>query len=487
VGRGSKTVLTTAGLDRRAAGYYSTPDFVANFLSDKLLSLSPSAGNVFDPCVGNQELLRPFIDRRLQTAGFDIQEYLADYQCQFEKRDFLKYYCLWKQDSKRAALPFDLWVANPPYNCHEADYVRKHKHLLQAAFDDVGVANTFAMFISAIIDLSRDGAVIGLITYDSFLTTRMHARLRRKILSMCGVHLIALCPSDLFRGQGADVRTCLLVLEKGAHRQQSLVRAGNRPLNKMEFRERLDRDDFEWLPLADLLLGGGRDSDEFVIGCPQDVKALFSAPRLGEVFECATGISTGNDRRYLSPCAKPPYTVPFYKNPGSRRFRCPETSYMDANFLEIAATVPNFIVRNQHLLFREGISCSSMGVSFGAAYMPAGGLFGVNANIFPAKRDLLWLLAYMNSSLVTYFVRGVLLRTNMITSGYVSRIPLIELSGENRRVLQAVAANALNDADGTGQERHIRQIDEVVFAASGITRASQTHILNFSADLVRAT
>lgn len=485
MGRGSKTIITSSGVDRRAAGYYSTPDFVAEFLSAFLLKLRPDARTVCDPCVGNEELLVPFADKGLVAQGFDVVRHKTDYGCGFEQKDFLKYYCRWQQDANRKSLPFDLWVANPPYNCHEADYVRTHKQLLKTAFDDVGVANTFAMFISAIIEMAQEGACIGILTYDSFLTTRMHAPLRRKILNSCNVHLLALCPTDLFRGQGADVRSCLIVLSKGTGHQAN-VKIANRPLSKDDFAKRLAADAFTAVPLPQLLLSGDKDLHEFVVDCPADVKALFQSKRLGELFACVTGISTGNDRRYLCATAKPPYTVPFYKNPGSRRFRCQHDLYIDADFLQIADRVPNFIVRNRHLLFREGISCSSMGVSFGAAYMPPGGVFGVNANVFCEQADLYWLLAYLNSSLVTYFVRGVLLRTNMITSGYVSRIPVISLSAANRRRLSQISRRAVSDLTRDSRS-YVRQIDEIVFTASGISKASQTHIAEFCAELVRRT
>lgn len=494
VGRGTKQVLTNSGLDRRAAGYYSTPSFVAEFMTRELLALAPHAQSVFDPCVGKEEFIAPFLARGIAAEGFDIETFAHHYRCTFQKADFLESYCRFQaardQSSEASSpaarlLPHDLLIANPPYNCHEAGYVRDNKQQLSAAFAEVGVANTFAMFAAAMIDMARDGAYIGLLTCDSFLTTRMHAPLRRKILSQCALHLVALCPTDLFRSQGADVRTCLIILQKGAAHQPHRVQVANRPRDSALFQEILAARKFQKVKLADLLLDGDRDASEFVIGCPADIKRLFHRNRLGDVFECATGISTGDDRRYLSSRRAPPHTVPFLKNPGSQRFRCDADTFIDANFLEISRKVPNFIVRNQHLLFREGISCSSMGVAFGATYMPAGSLFGVNANIFPAGRDIWWLLAYLNSTLVTYFVRGVLLRTNMITSGYVSRIPIVEFTAQERRRLAAIARSAFESDGAVGD--HIARIDSIVFEAAGICTDSRKIVEHYCSDLVRFT
>lgn len=487
MGRGTKTVLTESGLDRRAAGYYSTPDFVAQFLAARLLELAPDARRVFDPCVGKEELLVPYIERGLICDGYDIEDFSAhhQYECSVERKDFLKYYATWKDSEQRTPLPHDLLVANPPYNCHEADYVRANKKHLSSTFPDVGVGNTFAMFVAALIDMAADRAFIGLLTFDSFLTARMHAPLRRRILSQCAVHLVVLCPTDLFHQQNADVRTCLVILQKGNQHQPPVVATANRPANTSLFKKQLLAARFGNVPLTDLTLGDN-DHLQFVIGCPPDVKALFAGPRLGDVFSCATGISTGNDARYLSQRRRAPFTVPFYKNPGRQRFRYQGTQYIDADFLEISRRVPNFIVRNQHLLFREGISCSSMGVSFAATYLPEGALFGVNANIFPESDDIWWLLSYLNSTLVTYLVRGVLLRTNMITSGYVSRIPLLSLKASQKRRLSEIARRAF-ESGSHPFNAEIAAIDDVVFSAAGISAGSREFIQRFCADLLRAT
>ena len=69
---------------------------------------------------------------------------------------------------------------------------------------------------------------------------------------------------------------------------------------------------------------------------------------------------------------------------------------MVSKFLDISKVIPNFIVRNKNYLFKEGISCSSMGVAFGAAILPKDATFGVNANIIVDESEKWWLLAYLN-------------------------------------------------------------------------------------------
>ena len=135
-------------------------------------------------------------------------------------------------------------------------------------------------------------------------------------------------------------------------------------------------------------------------------------------------------------------------------------------------------------MLQEGITCSSMGLPFGACYLPKGSTYGVNANIFCDKKDIWWLLAYLNSSLVTYIVRGVLIRSNMITSGYVSKIPVIELS-ENVKATLGVIAKAAFDGKTPPKEAcsFVKKIDEILFKELRLSKEIETDIIHFASNL----
>lgn len=485
MGRHSKSVVTADGIDRRETGYYATPEFVARFLTARMLAVNPAGTRVLDPCVGREEMLAAFAEADKKIDGFDVIDFARRGRSCFKQADFLEEYLAWRASPRRRPWPYDYYIANPPYNCHEAGYIRRNKARLIAAFGDVGVDNTYSLFMAALLDVAKPGAVIGLLTFDSFLTSRAHAPLRRRLVEQTGIHFLGLCPTDLFREQGADVRTCLVVAEKSAPHTSTGVL--NRARDVDGFRQALSKKRFTTAPLAALRLDETTDDGEIVIGCPPEVRALFAHPRLGAVFPCLTGISTGNDRKYLAPAPKSGHAVPFYKNPGSRRFWAAPDGYLPDGFPDVAARVPNFLVRNKAYLFREGISCSSMGVPFGAVHLPAGSAFGVNANVFPPDADRDWLLAYLNSRLVTFFVRGVLLRTNMITSGYVARIPLVPLSPRARKQLGALAREAVASRESSGHEATLEAIDEIVNRQAGIGAQARTTIGAFCADLVRLT
>ena len=210
--------------------------------------------------------------------------------------------------------------------------------------------------------------------------------------------------------------------------------------------------------------------------------------RLGQKFRCVTGISTGNDKKYLRKESDSYYSVPFYKNPGMRRFWMEPDAYLPSDFLEIEKNIPNFMVRNKELLYKAGISCSSMGIPFGACALPSGGTYGVNANIFCEPQDLYWLLSYLNSSLVTYFVRGILLRTNMITSGYVSRIPVISISSQGKAELSSIAEKAVQQMIPKHEYGSlIKKIDEVVFSESELPEVEIKLVKDFCENIMKRT
>lgn len=489
MGRHSKAVLTDAGIDRRDTGYYSTPESVADFFKRKLLSLNPNPKLIFDPCAGKGELLAPFRDCGARLCGFDIVDLQSGSFFEFERRDFLSAAvdALDKPPGKSGLPHADIIVANPPYNCHEHDYLRQHKQRFTLAFGMGSALNLYSLFIHAIIRTAKPGCLIGLITLDSFLTARGHEGLRRLIRAECRIHSLLLCPTNLFRDQGADVRTSILILQKGAQGTNRVEVAG-RPETSTRFEESLRAQAFQTYAPDEVFLSSPRDRGEFVVEVPVAVRALFGAPRAGKRFSCITGISTGNDRTYLSSVRKKGFTIPFYKNPGQRRFYTEPDAWLRDDYRTVAENRKNFIIRNRPYIGRAGIACSSMGVAFGAAILPAGSAFGVNANLFPSEKDRWWLLAYLNSSLCNYLVRGVLLRSNMITAGYVARIPVPDMKTTARKRLKRVAQEAYEVRPGPAEAaQFIERIDKTVFDACGIPELDRNSIREFCANIVERT
>jgi hypothetical protein len=146
------------------------------------------------------------------------------------------------------------------------------------------------------------------------------------------------------------------------------------------------------------------------------------------------------------------------------------------------------MVRNQNLLYRPGITCYSMGIPFSACYLPPNSTYGVNANIITSDRDTWWLIAYLNSHLVTFMVRGILNRSNMITSGYVGRIPIPEISVEGKERLQGFAQEAYEKkVSPQAAMRYVVAVNQVIYQELSLSAETISIITNFSENILQAT
>jgi hypothetical protein len=486
MGRFEKTISIENGIDRRELGYYSTPEFISTFMTKKMLEINPHGKTALDPCVGKEEMIKQLYDFSIEIDGIDIHNHGDHFYCNFTEIDFIEYYKCKKSEllfDQKIDLTYDYYIANPPYNCHEVNYIKNNKKSLSNAFGNIGVHNMYSMFVSAIIDCAKDGALISVICSDSFFTARMHNPLRDQILKECSIHYLILCPTDLFWEQKADVRTCIMILQKGKTYQKH-VKTLNRTKNKETLQKNLEDELFIETELDSIISKSGDNQFEFVIDIPAEIQNLFALPRVGEKFKCITGISTGADNKYISKEKKSGFETPFYKNPGSKKFFCLQDGFLTNDYLKFDKEIKNFMVRNKTYMRQEGITCSSMGLPFSACYLPEGSTCGVNANIFCDKEDLWWLLSYLNSSLVTYIVRGVLIRSNMVTSGYVSKIPIIDLSETIKEKLTLIAKTAYDKKVSPKEAySYVKKIDKILFNELKFSKEIETEIIHFASNL----
>jgi hypothetical protein len=485
MGRSKKIIANENGIDKRDSGYYSTPSFIAKYITEELLKLNPTGERVLDPAVGNEELLKTFFEAGKEIDSFDVIEHGKKKYSNFKKQDFIEFYKNKKSElffSEHINLNYDYYIANPPYNCHEIDYIRTNKQILTSLFKETGVLNMYSMFLSALISCAKQGALIGVILSDSFLTATMHSGLRQQILENCTIHQLILCPNDLFASQKADVRTCIIILQKGLNYQKKVV-TSNRPKNTADLKYILENRKFQEIDISSLVLSNKKNNNQFIIDVEPEVLELFNSPNIGDTFDCITGISTGNDNKYLSKIKKNGFEIPFYKNPGRQKFKAIPDAYLINSFLEESLHVKDFMVRNKKFLFREGITCSSMGLPFSACYLPSKSTFGVNPNIFPPSEDLYWLISYLNSHLVTYLVRGILIRSNMVTSGYVSNIPIINFSQKEKQFLSEISKDVIG-ANSSSNEA-VKLINNIVYSKMDFNSNVRAKIDDFAINLYK--
>lgn len=477
MGRGGKQIIDN-GIDKRELGYYSTPDFVSQYLTQEMLKINPLGEWVLDPAVGKEELLSDFYNSGKKIESFDIVDYGNHQMSDFKQENFIEFYRKNRENSK-CALKYDYVIANPPYNCHEVSYIKDNRDWLKRLFD-VGAYNMYSMFLSAMIDMAKEGCLIGVVISDSFLTSTYHSKLREKILRTCSLHQLILCPTNLFWSQKADVRTCIMILQKGKQFQRK-VKIANRPQDVISFKNLLAKRDLKEKNIDDICLNCGR---QFLVDVDSSIIDLFdNNPSLGSLYSCVTCVSTGNDSKYLSSEKRTGFSVPFYKNPASRKFKGGADAYLIDTYMDMHQQDKNFMVRNKSLIGKSGIACSSMGLPFSAVYLPPKAVTGVNPTIYLPEEDIYWMLSFLNSSLVTYLVRGVLIRSNMVTSGYVSSLPILSFTQLEKKNLNEIANLALGG--NIDSRLAVEKVDEIIEQKGILSKETWNSIHNFCENLGR--
>ena len=86
-----------------------------------------------------------------------------------------------------------------------------------------------------------------------------------------------MCPNDLFWSQKADVRTCIIILQKGKQFQNK-VKVSNRPKNTKDLIRILETKDFLELEVEEIVLSKKKTSNQFIIDIDKNILSLFKYP-----------------------------------------------------------------------------------------------------------------------------------------------------------------------------------------------------------------
>ena len=463
--------------ERRTLGYYSTPSFIADFLAEEMLKLNPTGKIVLDPAVGQEELLSIFQEQEISTEGYDIKRYKRDYRCKFYHEDFLRL-CIKNRDSLMRK-EYDFIILNPPYINYKNIGLLEFKRFLNENFPK-SYSNLFADFLTATIEIAKDGCIIGAVLPDSILYSKTYNPLRLKILEQCAITHIILCPESTFRGTSANLSACLLIMRKGKGSSKS-IKVLDRLTSSEELKIKLTKRDFEERKLEELIVHNGEDSI-ISVSITDDIRFLISnSPKLGDRFTVSGGVSTGNDSFFTSKIKRNGYTISYFTNPSSSKFLCEPNCWLRNDFMEVGKRTKGFIARNKHLYNKEGIVCSATGKRFSGCYLPAKGIVRTNASIFPPSKDLYWLLAYLNSSLVTYLLKSIFTRSNLTTIGNVSSIPMPDFPDNIKQILSRISIEVISGK--LTVELAIEEIDSILETHLKLSDETRKRIHDFCSDL----
>ncbi len=482
---------------KRQKGIYETPYNTARHMVELVLPHITIQSKILDPCAGDGIFVQILTDSGVNSSQIFAHD--IDEKCiEPLKKMGINAEC---RDTLLDEYPkMDIIIGNPPFKSRRNNiYMKKYQKKLEEKYGFVGLYNLYSLFVVNTIWHLKNGGVLCFIIEDAFLTNRYYYRFRKFLLENCKILEIKLAPWRLFHGSNADVRTAIITLQKRKKisplKKISLEEEKNQ---KVRLIDRLaDENEYKNPPRVQIVpqIEFHKMPDlKFFVGVPKSIIRLVQnhSTRFGNIAKGGTGISTGNDHKYLrltEEVKNNPRWVGFYKSGQRTPYYYRTPYYIEKNYQKNVITDPkNFLVRNEQFYFREGITCSSVGRRFSAAYLPPGNLFGVNANFFfDNKEDLFFCLGFLNSKLVQYLARKVINRSNIIATSFLKEIPFIVPNIEQRADVAAIVKKIVKSLKKNPKycfDNEAERIDKTIFDMYRISEKVREEILEFCANIM---
>lgn len=482
---------------KRQKGVYKTPYKTARHMANLILPYITTQSEILDPCAGDGVFIQALID-----IGVNPSQITA-YDTNKEKIQRIQEMGIKSKCTDTLLDDYtikDIIIGNPPYKSRRGSlYMKKYRNELEKRYGFIGLYNLYSLFIVNAIQHLKEEGVVCFIVEDAFFTNRYYYRFREFLLDNCKILEIKLAPWRLFHGSDADVRTAIITFQK--RKTTGFLRSKLLEEEKKHLIRLVDRlaseDEYEKPPKIQFIpqLEYRKMPDlKFFVGVPKSIIRLIQNPpsRFGDIAEGGTGVSTGNDHKYLrlaNMVNNDPSWVGFYKSGQRTPYYYKTPYYIEKDYQKNAKANPkNFLVRNEQFYFREGITCSSVGRRFTAAYLPPGNLFGVNANFFfETKEDLYYNLGFLNSKLVQYLARKVIHRSNIIATSFIREIPFISPSINQKKEVAAIVKDivtSLMSNPNYNFSSKAERVDEILFDLYRISDQIKREILDFCANIM---
>ena len=373
-------------------------------------------------------------------------------------------------------IAFDAVVGNPPYGARKPAYkVPVYRRLYGSREADrrqgssgTGDHDTYAMFFANGIERLREGGRLCLITNDSFRSLTTYSQLRRHILDRCKIVEILLTDTKHFQGVSFQFAgMAITTLEKCSDaeaRAANVMRLVDYIRDPADFSspppekvQELRQEEYEALAETPFFVGvpdeilasmkrssqikevadgrqglGTADDQRFLAGIGEAVPGLS---RVIEEKEIATSLSEDEQKQGIS--VREPHWIPFAKGEGYSPYWRESRIAIDwskdsvtelrrrANFAPRTPRRPR--LQNEEYYFTPGITYPDVGSGpLSARLLPAGWIFSHKGSaIFTRSGEAseLFVLAYLNSALATYFMKKVVNTTATASLGYVEKLP----------------------------------------------------------------
>jgi tRNA1(Val) A37 N6-methylase TrmN6 len=206
-------------MNKKDLGAFYTPGHAVNYMLDLFSDLAAQS-KLLEPCGGDGAFVSVILEKKLlkpnQITVWDINPEVKDYierlGVVFELKDSLLNTIFKEEDLFNKIKKFTHIIGNPPYLNKQSNYIKKNKNKLRKIYDEIGVNDTYALFIYLCCHLLENKGQLCFITSDTYLTLGIHKKLRRFLLENFVIKNITLCPTNLFKNVGALVNTCIINL-----------------------------------------------------------------------------------------------------------------------------------------------------------------------------------------------------------------------------------------------------------------------------------
>lgn len=465
-------------------GEVFTPPETVKFMVEKLGEINGKS--ILEPGAGKgifvKELLRQGVKPEQITAfdtNPDFGKIYQELSINYKISDFLLH-----QNPIEFPELFDCVIGNPPYLSRHSTYIQTHKKSLLKRFKEVGVYDTYSLFIYHSLRFLKEGGTLCFIVSDTFLTIEYHQKLRQLLLKNYKLQEIISAPKNLFAKQGVNNSPCIIVVEKKHLDTHHRVTFVDRLKSEQEYGKpsrtrRLRQHHFLKIKGYPISI----NADNFV------TELFSSLPSINQVMEGHIGLHTHNNRKFIAAIqgtklaekfAKEGRTViprsflshngkwrPYLKKGGEEQYYREIEEAIDWS---PEAVTQYDIPKRGALFLREGIIISGVSRKLAARYMPKGCLWDSNKAIgFVAKNSevSIWYLpGLLNSKLYNFLAKGVLNTTNCLQIDDIRRLPFKYPSPEVKSSIEILVKQIVKNLkknSGYDYSREQGQIDELVF------------------------
>ena len=217
-------------MSKKDLGAFYTPNNVADYMLN-LLSDFGGQSNLLEPCGGDGAFVSAILEKKLlkpnQITVWDInpenKNYIKKFAVEFELKDSLLETSFKGQNLFNEIKRFTHIIGNPPYLNKKSAYLKQNKNKLKKIYKEIGVNDTYALFIYLCCHLLEQNGQLCFITSDTYLTLGIHKKLRKFLLENFVIKNITLCPTDLFRDVGVSVNTAIISLANNKTNNQNTI------------------------------------------------------------------------------------------------------------------------------------------------------------------------------------------------------------------------------------------------------------------------